>query len=110
MDLRLLLLGFGAAAAIWSLFHWRQAVQLVMVLLVFEGAIRKWLFPGAHQAKSGRVPHASASALAQGPTLPPAAYGKAYAQPAPSPPPAPPVWGRRAAVRPAYRRPVSARA
>ncbi len=47
MDLRILILFGGAAAAIWSMFHWRQAVQLVMVLLVVEGAIRKWLFPGA---------------------------------------------------------------
>lgn len=36
-----------AAAAIWSARRWRQAVQVGMVLLIFEGAIRKWLLPGA---------------------------------------------------------------
>jgi hypothetical protein len=47
MDLRLLLTLGSAAAATWAVFRWRQAVQVVMVLLVVEGAIRKWLFPGA---------------------------------------------------------------
>lgn len=47
MDLRLLLMAAGAGAAVWSMLHWRQALQLVMVLLVVEGAIRKWLFPSA---------------------------------------------------------------
>jgi hypothetical protein len=47
MDIRLLLMAAGAGAAVWSMMHWRQALQLVMVLLVVEGAIRKWLFPSA---------------------------------------------------------------
>jgi hypothetical protein len=47
MDLRLLLIFAGAFAAIWAGLHWRAALQAVMVLLVVEGAIRKWLFPGA---------------------------------------------------------------
>lgn len=47
MDPRILVLFAGAAAAVWATLHWRQAVQMVMVLLVVEGAIRKWLFPGA---------------------------------------------------------------
>jgi hypothetical protein len=47
MDPRLLVAGLGIVAAFWSVSHWRQAIQVVMVLLVVEGAIRKWLFPGA---------------------------------------------------------------
>jgi hypothetical protein len=37
----------GAVALFWSYRRWREAVQLAVVLLVFEGAMRKWLFPGA---------------------------------------------------------------
>ncbi|HEV3460344.1 MAG TPA: hypothetical protein VHG32_27690, partial [Thermoanaerobaculia bacterium] len=47
MDLRLLLLAAGAGVALWSAFRWRQALLVAMVLLVVEGAIRKWLLPGA---------------------------------------------------------------
>jgi len=47
MDLRLLIVFAGAFAALWAIVNWRLAVQAVMVLLVVEGAIRKWLFPGA---------------------------------------------------------------
>jgi hypothetical protein len=47
MDPRLVVAGLGLVAAFWSVSHWRQAIQVVMVLLVVEGAIRKWLFPGA---------------------------------------------------------------
>lgn len=47
MNTRLLLILAGGGAALWSYRNWRQAVQLVMVLLVLEGAIRKWVFPGA---------------------------------------------------------------
>ncbi len=47
MNLRLLLVLAGGAAALWSISNWRKAIQLAMVLLVLEGAIRKWLFPGA---------------------------------------------------------------
>jgi hypothetical protein len=45
--LRILIVLAGGAAAIWALRRWRVAVQLVLVLLIFEGAIRKWLAPGA---------------------------------------------------------------
>lgn len=42
------LLGLGAVGlAFWGFRRWRQGVQAAMVLLVLEGAIRKWLFPGA---------------------------------------------------------------
>lgn len=47
MNLRALIVLAGAAAAIWSVRRWREAVQLAMVLVIFEGAIRKWVFPGA---------------------------------------------------------------
>lgn len=47
MNLRLLLMIAGLAAVVWSVRRWRQAVQLAMVLLILEGAIRKWVFPGA---------------------------------------------------------------
>ena len=47
MDLRILIVFAGTGAFLWAIVRWRLAVQLVMVLLVVEGAIRKWLFPGA---------------------------------------------------------------
>lgn len=47
MPMRLTLVLFGLGAAVWSYARWRQAVQVAMVLLIFEGALRKWLFPGA---------------------------------------------------------------
>ncbi len=47
MILRILLLALGCAAVGWSVRQWRLAIQTAMVLLVFEGAIRKWLLPGA---------------------------------------------------------------
>jgi hypothetical protein len=47
MNMRVLVVLAGGAAAIWAVQRWRLAVQLVMVLLIFEGAIRKWVFPGA---------------------------------------------------------------
>lgn len=47
MNLRLLIVLAGGAAAVWSIRRWRTAVQLAMVLVIFEGAIRKWLLPGA---------------------------------------------------------------
>lgn len=43
MNLRLLLVLGGGAAAVWAFRRWRPAVQLAMVVLVLEGAIRKWL-------------------------------------------------------------------
>jgi hypothetical protein len=47
MMLRLFVLLAGGAAAVWSFRRWRGAVQAALVLLIFEGAIRKWLVPGA---------------------------------------------------------------
>ena len=37
-----------APVVLWLAFrHWQHAILAVFVLLVFEGALRKWLFPGA---------------------------------------------------------------
>ncbi len=47
MSSRILLLLIAGAAGVWSFRRWRKAVQLAMLLLVFEGALRKWVFPGA---------------------------------------------------------------
>jgi hypothetical protein len=47
MNTRVLIMLAGAAVAVWAFRRWRQAVQLAMVLLIFEGAIRKWMFPGS---------------------------------------------------------------
>ncbi len=47
MNPRVLVALAGVAAAIWAVRRWRLAVQLVMVLLILEGAIRKWVAPGA---------------------------------------------------------------
>jgi hypothetical protein len=47
MNLRILVALAGGAAAVWALRRWRIAVQFAMVLLILEGAIRKWVFPGA---------------------------------------------------------------
>ncbi len=45
--MRLLIVLLGVGAAVWSIRRWQLAVQVAMVLLVFEGAIRKWFLPGA---------------------------------------------------------------
>jgi hypothetical protein len=47
MDLSPFLIFAGAGAFLWAIARWRTATQVVMVLLVLEGAIRKWLFPGS---------------------------------------------------------------
>jgi hypothetical protein len=47
MTSRVLLVMVVIAAAVWSMNRWRLGVQVAMVLLVFEGAIRKWLLPGS---------------------------------------------------------------
>jgi hypothetical protein len=47
MDSRLLL-GFAAVvAAFWAFRSWRRAILVAMWLLVIEGALRKWVLPGA---------------------------------------------------------------
>ncbi|HKH43089.1 MAG TPA: hypothetical protein VKM72_00310 [Thermoanaerobaculia bacterium] len=47
INVRLLLVLAGGAAVVWSISRWRQAVQLAMVLIILEGALRKWVFPSA---------------------------------------------------------------
>jgi len=47
MLIRLILIFFGLGATVWSYSRWRQAVQIAMVLVILEGALRKWVFPGA---------------------------------------------------------------
>src|SRR5436305_552286 len=47
MDFRAVIVVFGLAATFWAMIRWKQAVQAAMVLVILEGAIRKWLFPGA---------------------------------------------------------------
>ncbi len=47
MSVRLLVVLAGAAAMVWSFRRWRVALQIALVLMIFEGAIRKWLVPGA---------------------------------------------------------------
>jgi hypothetical protein len=37
----------GVAALAWAYKRWRLGIQAALVLLIFEGAIRKWLFPGS---------------------------------------------------------------
>lgn len=44
---RLLIVLLGVAAAVWSVQRWRLAVQAAMLLVIFEGAIRKWFVPGS---------------------------------------------------------------
>ena len=47
MNARFLLVLLGGGTFVWSVKRWRLAVQVGMVLLIFEGAIRKWLLPGS---------------------------------------------------------------
>ncbi|HEV7786096.1 MAG TPA: hypothetical protein VGQ28_12210 [Thermoanaerobaculia bacterium] len=47
MSLRFLIMVAGAGVLAWSLRNWRQAIRFALVLLVAEGAIRKWVLPGA---------------------------------------------------------------
>lgn len=47
MNSRALVLLAGLVAVAWAFRKWRTAVQAAMVLVILEGAIRKWLLPGA---------------------------------------------------------------
>jgi hypothetical protein len=47
VNLRVLVMLAGGAGAVWAFRRWRAAVQLAILLMIFEGAIRKWVFPGA---------------------------------------------------------------
>jgi uncharacterized membrane protein YeaQ/YmgE (transglycosylase-associated protein family) len=47
------LMFFGTLAAsvvsLWSYSNWRAAVKVAIIIALFEGAIRKWLMPGAQE-------------------------------------------------------------
>lgn len=45
--LRTLVLFAGIFAILWAQSRWRQALEAALVMLVIEGAVRKWLLPGA---------------------------------------------------------------
>ncbi len=45
--IRLLIILAGAVALVWSVRRWKEAVEVALVLVIFEGAIRKWFLPGA---------------------------------------------------------------
>lgn len=47
MSARHLVILAGLAALLWAVRRWRTGLQVAMVLVVFEGAVRKWLLPGA---------------------------------------------------------------
>src|SRR5688500_17779139 len=72
MNSRTLLLLAVAVAAAWSFRHWRGAIKAAMVLLILEGALRKWVFPGAQDllyfAKDFLLVGAYLGFLAQPPT------------------------------------------
>lgn len=44
---RILILLAGLAAIAWSSRRWREGIKVALVLAIFEGALRKWVFPGA---------------------------------------------------------------
>ena len=47
------LMYLGAVAAtiivLWSFNKWRLAVKMALVIALFEGALRKWVFPGGQE-------------------------------------------------------------
>jgi hypothetical protein len=45
--IRLLIVLAGAAALAWSVRRWRDAVHVALILVIFEGALRKWVLPQA---------------------------------------------------------------
>ncbi len=47
MDSRTLILLCGFAAGLWAMARWKQSIQVALALVILEGAIRKWLVPGA---------------------------------------------------------------
>ena len=68
MSSRILFVLICLAAGLWAFRHWRRTIQLALVLLVFEGALRKWVLPGAQDliyfAKDGLLAAAYAGFLA----------------------------------------------
>lgn len=49
MNIKIFVVLLGGMATIWAFRRWRAAVQVALVLLVFEGAIRKWVALGAQE-------------------------------------------------------------
>jgi hypothetical protein len=45
--IRLIVVLAGIVALVWSARRWKDAVRVALVLVILEGAIRKWLVPGA---------------------------------------------------------------
>jgi hypothetical protein len=45
--IRLIVILAGIVAMVWSTWRWKDAVRVALVLVILEGAIRKWLLPGA---------------------------------------------------------------
>ena len=39
----------ASVVTLWSYSNWRTAVKIALVVALFEGAIRKWLMPGAQE-------------------------------------------------------------
>jgi len=44
---RIMILLAGVAAIAWSTRRWREGIKIALILAIFEGALRKWVFPGA---------------------------------------------------------------
>lgn len=67
MNLRYLLVAVALVAGFWALRRWRQATKAILFLLIAEGALRKWVFPGAQDliyfAKDGLMVAACAGFL-----------------------------------------------
>ena len=49
MGQKLLLAALASSAFFYAIQRWKKGTQAVMVLLIFEGAIRKWIFPESQQ-------------------------------------------------------------
>lgn len=39
----------ASVVTLWSYSHWRTAVKAALIIALFEGAIRKWVMPGAQE-------------------------------------------------------------
>jgi len=44
---RLLIVLAGIGSAAWATSNWRKGIQVTMVLVILEGALRKWFFPSS---------------------------------------------------------------
>jgi hypothetical protein len=47
MNTRVLFMIAGLAVLVWSFWNWRKAIKLALLLVIAEGAIRKWFLPSA---------------------------------------------------------------